>query len=59
VYENHYYRRVTTIPVKSPIIGPIKAALRPTTGQIILVGATANGVVIVTLPDTYSNQCPP
>jgi len=59
VYENHYYRRVTTIPVKSPIIGPIKAAIRPTTGQIILVGATAKGVVIVTLPDTYSNQCPP
>jgi hypothetical protein len=59
VYENHYYRRVATIPVKSPIIGPIKAAIRPTTGQIILVGATANGVVIVTLPDTYSNQCPP
>lgn len=59
VYENHYYRRVATIPVKSPIIGPIKAAIRPNTGKIILAGATAQGVVIVTLPDTYSNQCPP
>ncbi len=56
VYENHYYQRVTTIPVKSPIIGPIKASLRPS-GQIILVGATAQGVVIVTLPNTY-NSCP-
>ena len=35
------------VPIRDPIIGPIKAALRPSTGQIVLVGATARGVVIV------------
>jgi hypothetical protein len=46
VYENVHFRRIAVIPVKSPIIGPIKSAVRPG-GQLILVGATAKGVVIV------------
>jgi hypothetical protein len=57
VYENHYYARVATIPVRDPIIGPIKAAKRTGSGDIMLVGATAHGVVIVTVPDTYT-ACP-
>jgi len=58
VYENHYYQRVATIPVKSPIIGPIKSAYRIATGQIMLIGATARGVVIVTLPPGVYTGCP-
>jgi hypothetical protein len=46
VYENNHFKRIAVIPVKNPIIGPIKSALRPD-GQLILVGATARGVVIV------------
>jgi hypothetical protein len=58
VYENHYYQRVATIPVKAPIIGPIKSAYRSATGQIMLIGATARGVVIVTLPAGTYTGCP-
>src|SRR5690606_32905865 len=43
VYDTHYYRRVSTIPVKAPIIGPIKSSVRPGTGEVILVGATGQG----------------
>src|SRR6185437_601185 len=46
VYDNLHFRRVAVIPVKNPIIGPIKSAVRPG-GQLILVGATAKGVVII------------
>lgn len=48
VYDSHYYRRVSTIPLKAPIIGPIKSSVRRSTGDVILVGATAQGVVVVT-----------
>lgn len=58
VYENRHYQRVATVPVRDPIIGPIKAATRAGTGDIVLVGATQRGVVVVNLPDTYLNQCP-
>lgn len=58
VYENHYYQRVATIPVKAPIIGPIKSAYRIATGQIMLIGATSRGVVIVTLPPGVYTGCP-
>jgi hypothetical protein len=61
VYENHHYQLVLQIPVKAPIIGPIKAARRTLTGQLILIGATAQGVVTVPLSDTYRNlmnACP-
>jgi hypothetical protein len=58
VYENRHYSRVATIPVRDPIIGPIKAASRAGTGAIVLVGATERGVVVVTLADTYANMCP-
>lgn len=46
VFDNLHFRRIAVIPVKNPIIGPIKSAVRPS-GQLILVGATAKGVVII------------
>lgn len=55
VYENRYFARVAQIPVRDPIIGPIKSARRG--GNIVLVGATASGVIMVELPDTYAG-CP-
>jgi hypothetical protein len=57
VYENRHFSRVKTIPVRDPIIGPIKAARRPTE-EIVLVGATVRGVVIVTLPRDFVSGCP-
>lgn len=58
VYDTNCYQRITTVPVRDPIIGPIKAAIRPASGQLVLVGATAQGVVIVTLDNTFTTSCP-
>ena len=41
IFDSYCYKKVATVPVRDPIIGPIKAALRPSSGQIVLVGATA------------------
>ena len=57
IYDTNCYLRVGTIPIRDPIIGPITAALRPN-GQLVLVGATARGVVIATLPNTFVTSCP-
>jgi hypothetical protein len=58
IFDSYCYRRVSSVPIRDPIIGPIKAALRPLTGQLVLVGATTGGVVIVTLPNTFTTTCP-
>jgi hypothetical protein len=58
VYDTNCYQRIATVPVRDPIIGPIKAAIRPFSGQLVLVGATAQGVVIVTLDNTFTTTCP-
>ncbi len=57
IFDSYCYKRVSSVPIRDPIIGPIKAALRPSSGQIVLVGATARGVVIVTLPNTFTTSC--
>ena len=58
IYDTNCYLRVGTIPIKDPIIGPIKAAFQQSTGQLVLVGATARGVVIAQLPNTFTTTCP-
>jgi hypothetical protein len=57
IFETRHYQRISTVPIRDPIIGPIKAALRTSTGNIVLVGATARGVVIITLSNSYSSAC--
>ncbi len=57
IFDSYCYKRVSSVPIRDPIIGPIKAALRPSTGQLVLVGATKGGVVIVTLPNTFTTSC--
>lgn len=57
IYENRSYARVNLVPIRDPIIGPIKSALRPN-GEIVIVGATIRGVVIVTLPSNFVSGCP-
>jgi hypothetical protein len=58
IFDSRCYQRVSSIPIRDPIIGPIKAAYRISTGQLVLVGATARGVVIATLPNTFTTTCP-
>ena len=57
IFDSYCYKRVSSVPIRDPIIGPIKAAQRTSSGQIVLVGATKGGVVIVTLPDTFTTSC--
>lgn len=57
IFDSYCYKRVSSVPIRDPIIGPIKAAIRQSSGQIVLVGATARGVVIVTLPNTFTTSC--
>lgn len=57
IFDSYCYKRVGSVPIREPIIGPVKAALRPGTGQIVLVGSTKGGVVIVTLPNTFTTTC--
>ncbi|MEO5589703.1 MAG: hypothetical protein ABIS03_08965, partial [Gemmatimonadaceae bacterium] len=57
IFDSYCYKRVATVPIRDPIIGPIKAAIRQSTGQIVIVGATARGVVIVPLPNTFTTSC--
>jgi hypothetical protein len=55
VYDTWEYRRVGCVPVRDPIIGPIKASVRA--GQVVLVGATARGVIIVALGNALAATC--
>jgi hypothetical protein len=57
IFDSYCYKRVSSVPIRDPIIGPIKAALQPSTGQLVLVGATQGGVVIVTLPNNFATSC--
>jgi hypothetical protein len=58
IFDTHCYQRVSTIPIRDPIVGPIKAAYRLSTGQLVLVAATVRGVVIAQLPNTFTTTCP-
>lgn len=49
VYDTFFYGKVTTIPIKDPIIGPLRVS-KNAGGQQVLVGATKNGVVVIVLP---------
>ncbi len=50
VFDTYFYAVVATIPTRDPIIGPIRVATNGS-GQRILVGVTANGIVIVRVPN--------
>ncbi|MEP6691207.1 MAG: hypothetical protein ABJD07_08615 [Gemmatimonadaceae bacterium] len=58
IYDTYCFRKVGTIPTRDPVIGPIKSAIRQSTGEIVLVGATRFGVVIATLPNSFATTCP-
>lgn len=49
VFDTYFYGKVTSIPIRDPIIGPLRVA-KLSTGEQLLVGVTASGVVTVRLP---------
>jgi hypothetical protein len=58
VYDTYHFNRCMILPTRDPIIGPIKAA-KDGAGNIVLVGATAFGVVIVTVTQAQlASSCP-
>ena len=56
IFDTYCYQKVASIPVRDPIIGPVRASIRPN-GQIVLIGATIRGVTLVALPDTFTTTC--
>ena len=56
IFDTYCYQKVATVPIRDPIIGPVRASLRPN-GQIVLVGATIRGVTLVALPDNFTTTC--
>lgn len=56
VFDTYCYRKIATIPIRDPIVGPVRATVRPN-GQLVLVGATIRGVTLVALPDTFTTTC--
>jgi hypothetical protein len=49
VYDTFFFEKVITLPIRDPIIGPLRVA-KLASGDQILVGVTAYGVVTVQLP---------
>jgi hypothetical protein len=57
VYDTYFFEKVATIPIRDPIIGPLRVALQPN-GDQIMIGATARGIVTVRfpqIPNTFPN----
>jgi hypothetical protein len=56
VYNTNFYARCLVVPTRDPVIGPIKSA--PTgLGNVVLVGATAHGVVILRVTAAQLAAC--
>ena len=56
IYDTYCYQRVRTVPVRDPIVGPIRASFRPN-GDLLLVGATRTGVIVVAVPQPIRSGC--
>jgi hypothetical protein len=56
VFDTYCFRRIAQVPIRDPIIGPVRSTVRPN-GQLVLVGSTARGVTMVSLPDTFVTSC--
>jgi hypothetical protein len=50
VFDTFFYARIAVIPVRDPIIGPLRVARNRANTRQWLFGVTANGVVMVELP---------
>lgn len=56
IYDTWCFKRVGSVPIRDPIIGPVRASQR-SDGAIVLVGATIRGVTLVQLPDNFTTVC--
>jgi hypothetical protein len=61
IYDTWCYQRVRTIEVREPIVGPIRATRRPLGGgrfELVIVGASARGVTVVSVAEPIASSCP-
>jgi hypothetical protein len=49
IYDTWFYGRVVSIPIRDPVIGPLRVS-KTAAGEQILFGVTSAGVVLVRLP---------
>ncbi|GJG85360.1 hypothetical protein tb265_05410 [Gemmatimonadetes bacterium T265] len=56
IYDTYCYQRVRTIPVRDPIVGPIRASVRAN-GDLVLVGAARSGVIVVPVAQPIRSGC--
>jgi hypothetical protein len=56
VYNTNFYSRCLVVPTRDPVIGPIKSAPIGA-GNVVIVGATAHGVVILTVTAAQLTAC--
>lgn len=56
VFDSYCYQKVGVIEVRDPIVGPIKSSVRPD-GRLVLVGASATGVITVTVDQPFTSAC--
>jgi hypothetical protein len=56
IYDSWCFKRVGSVPIRDPIIGPVRASQR-SDGALVLVGATLRGVTLVQLPDNFLTTC--
>lgn len=56
IYDTWFYGRVASIPIRDPVIGPLRVS-KTAAGEQILFGVTSVGVVLVRLP-TVTNIFP-
>ena len=57
VYDTYFGAFLTSIPVRDPIIGPLRVAFDNVTSEQLLFGVTANGLLILRLP-AFINPLP-
>jgi len=56
VYNTNFYSRCLVVPTRDPVVGPIKSAPIGA-GNVVIVGATAHGVVILTVTAAQLSAC--
>jgi len=49
VYDTYFYDVIAAVPIRDPIIGPMRVA-KTLSGDQIIVGVTGQGIVVVTIP---------
>jgi hypothetical protein len=57
VFDTFFYGKIASIPIRDPIVGPLRVALDPL-GNQLLFGVTTTGLVMVQLPTVIANPFP-